>query len=294
MRLNPLFTMFFGGLALAAHADAAPITQTITYQGELSENGAPKNGTIDVMVKIFDAAQSGSQFELATFQDVPVARGLFTLPITLDNLIFFEGGNWWIEVSVRNGPESGAAPYTTLLPRQLISAAPYAINADAVDGLSANDFMRASSANNFLTTDRQSAYKRTDFSLGGLAAPPAKVELASLTVTAPAAGSLVFRARGYCSMSGGLNGPEELNLAIGNTSSDAFTITANWGVLRAPEVPAGTQIYAYAENFSAERIVPVSKDQSVTRKLFAQRVGEAALAPGCIGTMMVEFVPGTL
>ena len=62
--MRPIFAAAFLASSLTiSSASGAPITQTITYQGELSEGGVPKTGTIDVRVKIFDAAQAGAQFE---------------------------------------------------------------------------------------------------------------------------------------------------------------------------------------------------------------------------------------
>jgi hypothetical protein len=106
-----------------------------TYQGALTENGAPARGVYDFWVKIYDAPVGGTQLaecSNSTTLGLQVDRGLFTLLclpagfaplVTADNL--FNGQPRYLEVQVK---ASAAAVYTTLLPRQPINPAPYAMS----------------------------------------------------------------------------------------------------------------------------------------------------------------------
>jgi hypothetical protein len=95
-----------------------------SYQGKLSETGAPANGTYDFQVSIYDAASGGSQVgSVLTADDVVVTGGLFTLYPDFGGGVF-DGQPRWLEVAVRAGASTGA--FTTLTPRQPVLATPYA------------------------------------------------------------------------------------------------------------------------------------------------------------------------
>ena len=112
-------------------------TTAFTYQGKLTDGVGPATGSYDFQFKLFDALSAGTQ--ISTTQSptsVAVSGGIFT--VTLDfGAAAFPGANRWLEISVRL---AGGGAFTTLAPRQPITATPYAIkslNAAAADGLSA-------------------------------------------------------------------------------------------------------------------------------------------------------------
>jgi hypothetical protein len=115
------------GLALcglATGAAAQPIGTAFTYQGRLADAGSPANGPYDLQLALFDAAAGGAQVgPLVTRDDVVVADGLFT--VSLDFGAAFAGNARWLELRVRPGASTGA--YTTLSPRQELTASPYAL-----------------------------------------------------------------------------------------------------------------------------------------------------------------------
>jgi len=117
--------VFFAGLlcAFALHAQ----TTSFTYQGRLADGGSPASGLYDLRFTLFDASTNGLSLDNPfTHPEVPVANGLFTVLLDF-GLPLFNGGDRWLEISVRTNGSVG--PYTTLLPRQPITPAPYALHA---------------------------------------------------------------------------------------------------------------------------------------------------------------------
>ena len=116
-------------LAVAVSLGAQPIGTAFTYQGRLTDAGNPAGGTYDFQFVLMDAAAGGSQVgPLLTRDDVVVTNGLFT--VSLDFGAVFAGSKRWIDVGVRAGTSTGA--YSTLAPRQELSATPGAVFASNV------------------------------------------------------------------------------------------------------------------------------------------------------------------
>jgi len=110
------------GLARARNLQA-PAGTGFTYQGRLTDGGAPANGAYDLTFTLYDDPTAGTQVgSTVTKDDVNVSDGLFT--VMLDFGSVFDGTALYLEIGVRPGTSSGA--YTTLTPRQPLTAAPYA------------------------------------------------------------------------------------------------------------------------------------------------------------------------
>ena len=104
--------VFVGTQTVAAATDTA-----FTYQGLLSDNGAPVSGMVDLEVALFDADAGGTQIgSTIALMDVPVGDGIFSIEVDFGGEAF--NGERWLELSV-NG--------MTLSPRQAVTSAPYAI-----------------------------------------------------------------------------------------------------------------------------------------------------------------------
>ena len=116
--------LVLGGLALTlTTARAGSLGTAFTYQGRLASSaGAPQTGTYDMRFELYDDASGGSQVGATQSLSVPVSRGLFT--VTLDFGAVFDGTALWLEVAVK-APADGS--YTTLSPRQALTATPYAL-----------------------------------------------------------------------------------------------------------------------------------------------------------------------
>src|SRR6266404_3252561 len=100
---------------------AAPLGSAFTYQGRLADNGAAANGRYDFRFAVFDAANGGNVVSLVlTNPGVAVSNGLFTVTLDFLNYYLAESANW-LEISART---NGAIPFTTLIPRQPLTAAP--------------------------------------------------------------------------------------------------------------------------------------------------------------------------
>lgn len=129
--------------ALVALPDAPSAIGTMfTYQGRLTDGGAPANGFYDFEFRLYDALSGGAQVgNTLTPGDINVSNGLFTVSLDF-GASAFTGNPRYLNIGVRPGASTGA--YTNLTPRQPISPAPYALyttHADQLDGVHASGFL---------------------------------------------------------------------------------------------------------------------------------------------------------
>lgn len=125
-----------GGAVAAGAAGAAPLGSAITYQGQLQQSGLPADGTCGFEFSLWDAAGSGMPPSgggqlggTQTVSPLAVTGGLFTVQLNGANEFgpsAFAGDDRWLQIRVRC-PDAGS--YTTLGPRQKLTAAPYALYA---------------------------------------------------------------------------------------------------------------------------------------------------------------------
>src|SRR3954469_5472768 len=108
--------------ALAGTAFAQqPATTAFTYQGRMTVGGLNQTGNYDFQFKLFDAAAGGSQLgATVSIAPIAVASGLFTASLDFGNQ--FNSSRRWLEISVRT---AGVGAFTTLTPRQELTAAPH-------------------------------------------------------------------------------------------------------------------------------------------------------------------------
>lgn len=97
-----------------------------TYQGRLDANTAPANGTYDLVFTIFDLPTGSGALANQTNFAVAISNGLFTVTLDLGLPEIFSGPDRWLEIAVRT---NGGSNFTTLTPRQPITATPYAVRA---------------------------------------------------------------------------------------------------------------------------------------------------------------------
>lgn len=108
----------------AAGAVAAPLGTAWTYQGRLTDNGNPAQGAYDFQFRLFDAAGGGAQVGGTVLgNDLAVTGGLFMATLDFGSAAF-DGNARWLEIGIRPGASVGAY---TLLPRQALNIAPYAL-----------------------------------------------------------------------------------------------------------------------------------------------------------------------
>jgi hypothetical protein len=124
-------------LASAARAQGT----SFTYQGRLTDGGAPANANYDLQFTLWDASVGGTQQPqpvppTLTKTNVPVTGGVFSVLLDF-GVSAFPGADRFLEVGVRPGGVAGG--FTILSPRQQISSTPYALrtlSATAADSLS--------------------------------------------------------------------------------------------------------------------------------------------------------------
>lgn len=121
------------GTTVAAAQSASP---AFTYQGELSGQGGPANGSFDLRFALFDAASGGAQVgSTLCVNNVNVVNGHFTVLLDFGNQ--FTSGQRYLAVEVR--PDESGIPctnpngFTLLEPRQPLTATPQAVHARTTD-----------------------------------------------------------------------------------------------------------------------------------------------------------------
>ncbi len=117
-------------LLLAVSTMAAPLGTEFTYQGVLSDAGAPASGIFDFRFFLYNADAGGSQVgPVVLIEDLTVTDGRIATQLDFGSV--FDGTALWLEVGVRDGGLPGA--YTVLSPRQELTAAPFAQHSQSAD-----------------------------------------------------------------------------------------------------------------------------------------------------------------
>jgi hypothetical protein len=115
-------------LVLAAWlAPSTAAARPFTYQGRLADGTQLAAGAYELTFRLFDSATAGSQVGAAVvLPAVAVTNGLFTVQLDF-GADAFNGADRWLELAAR---EQGAAgDPETLVPRQPVTAVPYALRA---------------------------------------------------------------------------------------------------------------------------------------------------------------------
>lgn len=113
-------------MLVSAAVVATPLGTEFTYQGVLSDGGAPAAGAFDFRFFLYDADAGGSQVgAMVLVEDLVVADGRISTRLDFGSV--FDGTALWLEVGVRDGASTGT--YTVLSPRQELTAAPFAQHA---------------------------------------------------------------------------------------------------------------------------------------------------------------------
>lgn len=115
---------------LAEVSEAAVMGTAFTYQGHLYDANHVANGLYDFQFKLFDDVnvvdgnQVGSDVNIA---DIEVIDGYFTAELDFGSSVF-DGDARWLDIGIRPG-ELEDPNYTTLSPRQEMTAAPHSFYA---------------------------------------------------------------------------------------------------------------------------------------------------------------------
>jgi hypothetical protein len=123
MKMKNALLLIWIGLQVSLLAQSS----MFTYQGRFSDNGVAANGVYEMRFGIYDAASSGNAIGNAlTNSAVTTSNGLFTVQLDFGSGVF-DGSARWLGIGVRTGGSTN--DFTVLLPRQQITAAPYAMQA---------------------------------------------------------------------------------------------------------------------------------------------------------------------
>jgi hypothetical protein len=110
-------------LTASTPAFATSVGSAFSYQGNLDFNGSPASGNFDFQFALFTAASGGSAVDTITLDNQTVNGGLINASLDFTE-VPFNGQALWIEVRVR---PAGSGTFTTLTPRQALTATPYAL-----------------------------------------------------------------------------------------------------------------------------------------------------------------------
>ena len=141
--ITAFLLLLMTGLAFAQTPDATPLGTGFTYQGQLKSDGTPYSGNCDFLFGLYDAAMMGSVVGELTVTDVSVSEGIFTTQLDFGS-DKFTGDNRWMEIWVRC--PAGNGTYQQLLPRQPLTAAPYALYAPDAGYATSSSFSETSAA----------------------------------------------------------------------------------------------------------------------------------------------------
>src|SRR5512141_1708224 len=116
-------------MALSCGGAQAAMPQTLSYQGRLTSSGAPVNGAVVMTFKLYDAATLGNLKWMEIQPSVTVTNGIFEVVLgsvtPLPPLPF--DVPYFLTVTINAEPE--------MLPRQPVTASPYAIRSANADAL---------------------------------------------------------------------------------------------------------------------------------------------------------------
>ncbi|MBI1825575.1 MAG: hypothetical protein HY287_13175 [Planctomycetes bacterium] len=107
---------------------------SFTYQGQLKQQGFPVNDLADMKFQLFDSDTAETPvagplvFDGLNFPSVQLSSGLFSVELDFGIDALQQGGQW-LEIAIRSPHDgSDAGAYTTLTPRQRLTAAPFALS----------------------------------------------------------------------------------------------------------------------------------------------------------------------
>jgi hypothetical protein len=111
--------------AVPEEVPAQSLGTAFTYQGQLLSKGQPVDGDCDLRFSLYEDETGGLPIEDPVSENaIAIRDGHFTTLLDFGDV--FTGFALWLEVAVRCPP--GIGGYTTLNPRQRITAVPYAFS----------------------------------------------------------------------------------------------------------------------------------------------------------------------
>ncbi len=124
--------LFLGLMAFAPCPAALAQGTAFTYEGQFNANGAPYTGSANFRFTLWDAPGAGALVaaNIPAVVTTPVTAGLFSVTLDFGDAPFTAGAERWLQLEAN----TNSGPFTTLSPRQKITATPYAITARHLTG----------------------------------------------------------------------------------------------------------------------------------------------------------------
>lgn len=268
-RTSVLARVLGGALALSTPAAAVPTT--ISYSGFLTDNGVPKDGTVELIIELYDDRVSGSVLYSETYGSLVVPDGdlvveLGTVTPLNDSLL--DEDELWVEITVDG---------TVLSPRARLTSVPYArraAEADSLSGLTASDIQDQVAALQAQLASLQAQLTAAQGSLAALASSGgpsvAFTNVTGLSFSAP----LQFSG-GQATIAG--NAITASHLATNSVAADEIAADAVGASEIATDAVGAAEIAANAVS---------------TSEIATDGVGAAEIAAGAVGTS--EIADGSI
>ncbi len=122
---NTFKTLILTAIILSGISTVNAQNSAFTFQGKLADAGSPANGAYDLQFKLYDLPSGGILFGTLVRDDVGVTQGIFTVTLDYGANVFTTNSGRYLEVAVRPGISTGA--FTTINPRQELTASPYSL-----------------------------------------------------------------------------------------------------------------------------------------------------------------------
>jgi len=153
-------------IALFAVQAAQAQTTEFNYQGSLKDGANAANGNYDIQIDVYTAETGGTYVTFATFPNVAVNNGIFSVKLDLGAGVF-PGVDRWLSIKVK--PAGSPNPYTVLAPRQRVNSVPYAIfslNTAQLGGVAANEYLTTTNGNaNYI--QNTASFQTANFNISG-------------------------------------------------------------------------------------------------------------------------------
>jgi hypothetical protein len=166
----------FAGLMVVFLTTVSGLAQstTFTYQGKLTDNGAPQS-VYQMQFALYDALAGGNQIG-ATISNpsIPVNQGIFSVQLDFGASVF-TGADRFLQISVRR---NASETYTILSPREKIASSPYSIrtlsaaqadfslDSNKLGGLEASEYVTTSTVGNSFIKNA-AALQTVNFNING-------------------------------------------------------------------------------------------------------------------------------
>lgn len=155
-----------------------PLGTAFNFQGQLKQGGVPLSGTADFQFTLWDAAGSGNPpaggTQVGGVQAInaqPVTAGLFNVTLNGGGAFganAFNGNARWLQIAVRS--PAGGGSFTTLTPRQPLTATPnalFALNAARLGGVAASEYVTTTNAGNTFIANNTALQSTSNFNISG-------------------------------------------------------------------------------------------------------------------------------